>query len=756
MVRFFKLSGTSAGLIVAAALAAGGSACTDVDLFSMAPEPPPVIEGVKPSTFALQAKATTEFRLAFVVDMSNSMFSGPCIDSIDTMIPGVAPVDNCLGPSGVDPAGNRFAMIDAWLEDLESKIAAGLLERERVEIVIIPFSNSSTEGYWARSSVNEALTDLGVEIPAGFVKLSDARLLNAALRAMFARYHDHPISADIPPEVARSVHKHFRLEQTTHPSSGTSIVAPAIQKLANLLDAELSDLEQRELLSATHAEIVFLSDGVPKPHALHIEAAVRFVWRIKQDVFDDTLCGERKPVEGSPGSYYCTNWVVDADASACPVRCRDTLAVYADTGALDIPSAEETPDCIRWYHRPRTCREYSNGARSGQRWAASHMTCGQCFTLLRHFDVSYGKCYPYRRSAACRARPHDDRFSAMVKDNWGDWTLNRHAQIIGDLKSIEGLFRRQYRGPIWRFNFLRVDAVNPAFKTQSGELAQALNWIERAKDHFARQHRFTVVSDGRPPFPLFEELAPEQSYRLGQIYLYARNVRMDRRGKAHVDSDGDGLADHDEGDTDSLEKRTNGYCLDSIVRKYGCFDAGCDPRRDDDADGLNECEEITVGTDDYEVDSDGDGLIDAVEVLFGMHPSTDDQHLATSPDGLSNFEHFVRGFGPSVDLRQVGDAPQIDLSVDLIGRAETSDGTGQVVELPRYVVEVEDLPIVPTRAVPGGSAAGVNAYVLIVRLDNPANPFDTRWLFQVYRLSDSNAAIEVDLAQLKPLALDAP
>lgn len=68
----------------------------------------------------------------------------------------------------------------------------------------------------------------------------------------------------------------------------------------------------------------------------------------------------------------------------------------------------------------------------------------------------------------------------------------------------------------------------------------------------------------------------------------------------------------------------------------------CDPTNDCDFDGLNDCEELALGTDPCVADTDGDGLTDYEEVLLGTDPLNPD----TDGDGVPDGEEVRLGLDP--------------------------------------------------------------------------------------------------------------
>ncbi|HPI41415.1 MAG TPA: hypothetical protein PLJ21_11465 [Pseudobdellovibrionaceae bacterium] len=516
--------------------------CSKVQLESI-PEDSVIASGTEQSALKLPEIDVPAYRAVIILDMSNSMFSGACPSSFDTMVDNVVPSINCIGPTGVDPDGKRFMAVLKWIEDFQEKINKNRIKYEHVKFMIIPFSNPLIGTHWnlqtpQLSSIYQILTYLKLEktIKTGFISLDDAKTHIQILWSMYSKYHDHPEDASIPRNILDAVQNKFnprRDTKTINGSSGTSIVLPALIEMNANLQSELTNLKNQKTINNAHFEIAFLSDGVPKPHALHIERAVEYVWLNKKEVQDPELCG--LGYEGSDGKSYCSYWVPVTGGSTCKKNCGEYLKKFIDMGTVQIPSSEK-PACSEWYSIPFSCAKYANNVKS--KWNGE-MMCGPCFDLLNQFEMQKSACSG--RNSSCYY--NYDTFSKVIKDSWGDWTLNRHATIIEKLKATESIFKKQFPSAQMKMNFIRIDSENNSYATQPGELIKEINWFERSKDYFSKNHSFSVVKDKNQITSLFNELYIEKKYNLSMVYAYNRSARSQSNGTFKPDSDGDGLAD---------------------------------------------------------------------------------------------------------------------------------------------------------------------------------------------------------------------
>lgn len=167
---------------------------------------------------------------------------------------------------------------------------------------------------------------------------------------------------------------------------------------------------------------------------------------------------------------------------------------------------------------------------------------------------------------------------------------------------------------------------------------------------------------------------------------------------------------------------------------------GCSPLVDRDGDGLNECEEKTIGTDDLLPDSDFDSIIDSAEVLYGLNPLQDDQKIAYSNDGFSNFEHFIRGFSPKVNLNKV----------PVNGFKNFVNEKGIVSNLPSYQIDAQNIPYVEI------DGKNTNQVIAIVKIENLNNPENILWLNKVYDISKEKKTLKINLGDFSKLRLEFP
>ncbi len=220
-------------------------------------------------------------------------------------------------------------------------------------------------------------------------------------------------------------------------------------------------------------------------------------------------------------------------------------------------------------------------------------------------------------------------------------------------------------------------------------------------------------------------------FALKDLVVDNHNARLSA-GKMAVDSDGDGLLDSEEVEpgTDPTKADTDGDGFSDLL-EVRLRNAGFDPlfpgdadcrlpdqdRGDDDGDGLRNCEERFLGTNSRLVDSDADGLPDAVEFRLGGNPVASDGLTDADFDGAANGLELRGHTDPTHD-----DTAQFSKTAyryDVREAFDTTTPPGQLC----YDFTVENITLVPVRnaaviaeemgmPVTGGEPAGANTIYL--------------------------------------------
>lgn len=147
---------------------------------------------------------------------------------------------------------------------------------------------------------------------------------------------------------------------------------------------------------------------------------------------------------------------------------------------------------------------------------------------------------------------------------------------------------------------------------------------------------------------------PQSNQRIS-FFLINRNYHLTSE-KMISDFDGDGVADVDESsnygqslgiDEKKYDSNIDGYS-DGIIFYSGI---SLDEQNklekcgiiDSDNDGLPDCAEALLGTNDHEMDTDKDGIPDELEIFTHLNPLSPDGLLDTDLDGISNFNEVSLG-----------------------------------------------------------------------------------------------------------------
>lgn len=188
----------------------------------------------------------------------------------------------------------------------------------------------------------------------------------------------------------------------------------------------------------------------------------------------------------------------------------------------------------------------------------------------------------------------------------------------------------------------------------------------------------------------------------------------------YADSDADGLSNDDEEEfygTDPLDYDTDddgwGDYLevslsspDSILDPL-VFDSNCDVNTqlsdgswpDTDGDGLNDCEEVLLGTSRYSIDYDNDGMPDVVEFLAGTNELDDDTGDDSDWDGREDWMEVQQHTNVNANDPLIYERYAYYYSIEDQGLVELDQGDDDISEMSyvrQYGYSVSNIDIVDT------------------------------------------------------------
>ena len=674
-------------------------------------------------TVPIPKPASGDLRAVFFIDNSDSMISGSCVGTVDwdVLVTKPPPV-SCGGSpqpiSGVDHDLKRVKIIRQWIQDIETSYTDRPDLLAKVKMIILPFSGGTPQ-VGLNSIIGSMLAS------KGFASIAETKKVLNRIESMQNKIDGKPTSDPVIGAMG---------EATLRSYFGTSVPRPTILSSMVALKSELELLKD----SGGRIEYVFLSDGVPKPRGIHVEQAAVQIWGSLTEV---KPTGRSAQPPGIP-AY--------APPSDDPAQIGCLEQEYETVGYDQCTNA--------------TCRKaVRDWADLGSITTAQRTQCGECIDSL--------------------ARISGAPFFDAILSSWGNPMDNTTDAIFHSLGKVKTL-QDQYPDVSFRFNFLRLDTLSPAnFATPAEERSKDLNWLVKAKDIYKSGHRTIDVLTPEVDFSLFPGLSKNETYKLESIVALNINARLNSVGKLDIDSDGDGLFDSEERqlNTNPYNARTNGVCLDSIVQKMGgCITMGCSPEIDRDADGLNECEEKTLGTSDSDFDTDGDGIPDAMEVLYGYNPTVSDLKVNSSSDEIDNYDQWKMGVPPSVNVDSVPSELLTQVIAEPQGQKSVIDSFNRTIVVPEYLFKIQnmrtanvgastDTPMtfmsktkkastaVLPRIIGGIHPAGVNRIVIIGKVVSVQNVGDVYWVGKVIDVpyEKDGQQISINFDDLKPLqALD--
>jgi len=228
----------------------------------------------------------------------------------------------------------------------------------------------------------------------------------------------------------------------------------------------------------------------------------------------------------------------------------------------------------------------------------------------------------------------------------------------------------------------RCPGASASFGYNGGQARALLQAMAREGQGTFRDVNLAVANETSFDFD-FSALESDQ----GLVGFSARNAHATRnpRGELVPDSDRDGLSDERE-----LEFGSDPARGDSDGDHYGDLfevhfaEAGFDPidpllpaapcsdREDLDSDGLSGCEEDFLGTRVRAPDSDGDGMLDGLELAAGTDPVTADASRDLDFDEIDNGEEVRGATQPLVPDAALYRANRIRYGITDIGTLEVT------------------------------------------------------------------------------------
>jgi len=248
----------------------------------------------------------------------------------------------------------------------------------------------------------------------------------------------------------------------------------------------------------------------------------------------------------------------------------------------------------------------------------------------------------------------------------------------------------------------------------NGELARAL--LQAMAQEGGGTFRDVDIASGDARFLDFDFTALVSAQGLVGLSAFTVNARRDATGAVVPDSDGDGLPDELEL-AEGLDPQRRGSDGDDpygdlFERRFA--DAGfdpddatlpsapCDDGEDLDGDGLTGCEEAFLGTRVRAPDSDGDGMLDGVELLVGTDPTVADAEPDLDFDQISNGEEVLAATDPRRSDAELHRTDRIRYAITDLGDLEVRrDDRDEVRHC--YEFSVSKIPLVtPLVSTPRG------------------------------------------------------
>ena len=408
------------------------------------------------------------------------------------------------------------------------------------------------------------------------------------------------------------------------------------------------------------------------------------------------------PATDYQGSLATALMILEQDllSESASVRARSRyMVVFVSDG---VPEPRCNPGCE---DDVRVCADEEDNDGDG-RIDAQDDDCADLDDNTLHPDNLYGVC---NTSEEIPDDVYVDMSGICPEYNQGPQIMQRIQQIL-ELKEIYGV------GDITVSTVLLfspqevVESVCPdagnAFGYRRDEARALLQAMASSGNGTFRDVNLANQEDS---FLRFEISSLEAEQTL--FAMTARNQHAVQSASGYTpDSDMDGLSDEweaslfyeVEGKDSDGDRYTDLFEVAMASEGFDALDASqptlpCSGNRDGDRDGLKDCEEEVLGTDPNQPDSDGDQILDWIEVAAGTNPLVNDGLVDLDFDGLLNWDEIRAGTNPLVsdDDRYRTERIRYELVDKGILEVENPDN-GNLEERHCYDFDVSDIQMVVT------------------------------------------------------------
>lgn len=638
-----------------------------------------------PTYLKIPTAESTMFRAAIMIDMSFSMIGDTCASSAVDMHGVVADraIDICSSPSGVDNDHNRIQVVRQWIQSTYDSLSArDDFNANTFKILLVPFSGPGAKKMFDG-------TDTKFPEANRFTDYQSALILLDKLEVVQNCYFTGSANCTIPQSLrlARPNWNWVLGESTS--LMGTSVPAPAMVKMKDVINQEIISLGAAK--SQSRFEVVYISDGVPKPRIDHIVKAAQMVW---DNSTSRNSCTQMYSDKYRDEIVYGPSNQFDSGLQSCKNILSSTSLLQNDTTCTT-----DDPSCLRDALNTGIERFWGDGKDNEILNIFRKLNDIKNLFMNLHPSIQFRQSF-VRIDASTPAR------KTMATDLREDFNW-----MVRAPKAFSNNFRFVVQiSPDVPFSLFPSLSSGDSYQLKH---IAAVNLTSRVNS--AGQLVGDSDSDG-----LFDsDEVPEISNTFPKV------------------------------------ARSNGYCLDSITFKmHGCVKVSCDPEVDVDGDGLNECEEKTISTSERDFDTDDDGIPDGLEILFGYNPLVNDRFKDSNFDGINNYSNFEQGLLPLNNPRTVNPDYLSRVGISPAGMKAVTNENNETVMVNGYSIQLHSLPLVFTQgtvaqvplyksltkneetkwpfsvtAVP--HAAGINYVYVIGKVENSQNPKDFYWIHRL-------------------------